>query len=112
MGTGAPVKQREKTKRSHHAQVGTPGYKFATLAHETHGSLGGEAQQQIKLMADEACSHGAVGRSAFAGNLKTELSLATVKGNARVLHACTCQVANMTGEAVQKGASCPHAKVG
>ena len=56
--------------------------------------MGLEAKEQIKMMADEACSHeSAVDRSAFVRNLKTELSVATEKGNALVFHASTCQLA-------------------
>ena len=77
-----------------------------------HGRLGLEAKEQIKMMAAEACSHGsAVDRSVFVRNLKTEQSVATVKGNAPVFHACTCQLARVTGKDFQKGASCPHAEV-
>ena len=51
-------------------------------------------------------------RHAFEGGLKTELSVATVKGNALMFHACICQLARKTGKAFQKGATCPHAEVG
>ena len=90
----------------------TSGYTFAAVTHEKHGRLGGKAQEQIELMADKSCSHGAVDSSAFVRNLKTALSLATVKGNALVFHARTCRSAKMTGKAFQKGASWPHAEVG
>ena len=64
------------------------------------------------MTAAEACSHGALDRSAFVTNLKTEVSVVTVKGNALVFHASACQLARKTGQAVQKGASCPDAEVG
>ena len=86
------VKIREATKRNHHAK-GTSGYTYATLAHETHGRLGDEAKEQIRLLADEACSDSSVQRSAFVGNLKTKLSVATAKGNALVFQSCICQLA-------------------
>ena len=53
------------------------------MAQETHGRLGDEAKEQIRILADEACSHTSVQRSAW--NLNTELRVATVKGNALVL---------------------------
>ena len=34
--------------------AGTSGYTYATLAHETHGRVGDEAKEQIKMLADEA----------------------------------------------------------
>ena len=43
------VKIREATKRKHHAKAGTSGYTYATLAHETHGRLGDEAKEQIRI---------------------------------------------------------------
>jgi hypothetical protein len=49
-----------------------------------------------------------VHRSAFVGNLKVELSVATMKGNALFFKAC---IGQMTGKAFQRGATCPHAKV-
>ena len=74
--------------------------------------LRGDAQEQIKLMVDEACSHGPVESFVFVRNFKTELSVATVKRNALVLRAPTCQLARKTEKAFQKGASCPHAELG
>ena len=64
------------------------------------------------MLADEACSHSSMQRLAFARNLKTELSVATVKGNALVFQSCICQLARKTGKAFQKGATCPNAEVG
>ena len=75
------------------------GYIYATLAHETHGRLGDEAKEQIRMLADEACGHSSVQRSAFVRNLKTELSIATVKGSALVFHSYICQLARKTGKA-------------
>ena len=51
---GASVKIGENSKRKHHAKAGTSGCTYATLAHETHGRLGGEAKKQIRMLADEA----------------------------------------------------------
>ena len=90
---GKSVKIREATKRKHHTKAGTSGYKHATLAHDTHGRLGDEAKEQIKMLADEACSHSSVQISMCSRNLETELSVATVKGNALVFQACICQLA-------------------
>ena len=81
------------------------GYTYATLAHETHGRLGDEAKEQIRILADEACCHSSVNRSTFIRNLKTELSVATVKGDALVFQACISQLARKTGKAF-------HAEVG
>ena len=74
--------------------------------------MGDEAKEQIRMLADEACSHSSVLRSAFVRNLKTALSVATVKGSAFVFQACICQLARKTGKYCQKGATCPHAEVG
>ena len=57
------------------------------LAYEIHGRLGDEAKEQIRMLADEACSHSSVQISAFFRSLKTELSVAAVKDNALVFHA-------------------------
>ena len=46
---GKSVRIREATKRKHHAKAGTSGYTYATLAHETHGRLGDEAKEQIRI---------------------------------------------------------------
>ena len=59
------------------------------------------------MLADEACSHASVPRSAFVRNLKTELSVATVKGNALVFQSCICQMARKAGKAFRKWATCP-----
>ena len=64
------------------------------------------------MLADEACSHSAVQKSAFFRSLKTEHSVATVQGNALVFQACVCQLARKTGQAFRKGATCLHAEVG
>ena len=54
MEAGKSVKIREAMKREQHAKAGTSGYTYATLAHETHGRVGDEAKEQIKMLADEA----------------------------------------------------------
>ena len=72
---GKSAKIREATKRIHHAKAGTSGYTYATLAHETHGRLGDEEEEQIRMLADEACSHASVHRSAFVGTSKLSLAL-------------------------------------
>ena len=108
---GKSVKIREDSKRKHHAKAGTSGYTYTTLAHETHACLGDEAKEQIRMLADEACSHSSVQISAFGRNLKTEISVATVKGNALVFQSCICQMARNAGKAFQKGATCPHTEV-
>ena len=87
---GKSDKIREATKRQHHAKAGCA---YAVLAHETHGHLGDEAKEPIRMLPDEACSRSSVQRSAFARNLKTELSVATVRGNAVLFQACVCQLA-------------------
>ena len=56
----------------------------SVLAHETHSRLGGEAEEQNRMIAHEACSHISVQRSAFVRNLSTDLSVATLKDNATV----------------------------
>ena len=104
---GKSVKIREATKRKHHAKAGTSGHTHAMLAHETRGYLGYEAKEQIRMLADEACSHSSVQRSAFVRNLKTELSVATMKGNALVFQACIRQLARKTGKAFQKSGIMP-----
>ena len=88
---GKSVRIREATKRKHHEKVVTSGYTYATLPHETHGRLGNEAKEQIRILADKACCHTSVKRSTFIRNLKTERSAATVKGNALVFQACISQ---------------------
>ena len=40
---------------------------------------GDAAKEQIRILADEACCHSSVNRSTLIRNLKTELSVATVK---------------------------------
>ena len=89
---GKSVRIREATKRRYHAKVGTSVYTYATLAHETHGRLGDEAKEQIRILADEACCHSLVNRSTFIRNLKTELCVATVKRNAPVFQSCISQL--------------------
>ena len=64
------------------------------------------------MLADDACSYSSVQRSAFVMNLKTALSVATVKGSGFVFQACICRLARKTGKAFQKGATCSHAEVG
>ena len=53
--------------------------------------FGGGGKGTGQDAADEACSYSSVHRSAFVRNLKTELSVATVKGNALVFETCLCQ---------------------
>ena len=45
---GKSLMNREATKKTPHAKVGTSGYTYATLAHETHGRLGDEAREQMQ----------------------------------------------------------------
>ena len=68
-------------------------------------------KEQIRILADEACCHSSDNRSTFIWNVKTELSVATVKSNALVFQAYISQLARKTGKAFQKGATCPHAEV-
>ena len=56
-GSRQSVRIREATKGRHHAKAGTSGYTYAHLVHETHGRLGDEAKEQIRILADEACCH-------------------------------------------------------
>ena len=90
---GPSVSIRETSKRRHRVKEGTLGYAYATLAHETHGRLGDEAKEHIRMLADEACSRSSVQRSAVVRNLKTELSVATFKGNAVVFQSYICRLA-------------------
>ena len=62
---GKSVRIREASKRRHHSKAGKSGYIYVTLAHETHGRLGDEAQEQIRILADEACCQSSVNRSTF-----------------------------------------------
>lgn len=48
---------RAETKRNRRSKAGNSGYRFATLAHETRGRVGEEAKEQIRMLADEACSN-------------------------------------------------------
>ena len=82
---------------------------------DSGGAQGGdkvEAKEQIRMLADETCSHSSVQTLALVWNLKTKLSVATVKGNALVFQSCIGQLARKTGEAFQKGATRPHTEVG
>ena len=97
---GKSIRIREDTNRRHHAKAGTSGYKYASLAHETHGRLGDEAKEHIRIFADEACGHSSVNRSTFVRNLKRELCIATFKDSALVFQACISQVARKTGYGV------------
>ena len=90
---------------------GKPGHDHLHLLRYT-GILYHYTKEQIRILADEACCHSSVNRSTFIRNLKTELSVATVKGSALVFQACISQLARKTGKAFQKGATCPHAEVG
>ena len=53
------------------------GVTYATLAQETrgHDRWEDEAQEQIRMLADEACSHTSVQRAAVFRNLKLSLAL-------------------------------------
>ena len=106
-GGSKSVKIREDSKGKHHAKAGTLGYTYATLAPETHGRLGDEAKEEIRMLSDEACSHSLVQRSALVRSLKTELSVVTVKGNALVFQSCICQMARKTGKALKKRGNMP-----
>ena len=101
---------QDPTKRTHQAKAGTSGYTYATLAHETHGRLGDEANEQISMLADETCSHSSMQRSAFIRNLKTELSVAI--NQRQCPRVPVMYLARMIRKAFQKGAACPHAEVG
>lgn len=64
-----------------------------------------------RVMAENTRSHGSVDRSAFLRNMKAQLSVDAVIGNALVVHACTYQFARVAGESFKKGASHSHAEV-
>lgn len=59
---GKSVRTHEANKGRHHAKEGTSGYIYATLAHETHGRVGTQRKKQIRVLADENCSHSSANR--------------------------------------------------
>ena len=80
--SGKPQKVCSKTESqptsfafTYHVSLRCIGYPYAALAHQCHGSLGDEVKEQMRMSADEACSHGSVQRSALVRSLKTELSI-------------------------------------
>ena len=56
--------------------------------HETRGRSGDDAKEHTRKLAEEVYSNSPVHRTALVRNLKTELGVATVKGNAPVFEAC------------------------
>ena len=65
---GSRQEFNEVNKIRHHVKERSSGYKYATLAHVTHGRLGDEAKEQIRVFGDEACSHSSMKRLACTMN--------------------------------------------
>ena len=73
----------EENKRRSHAAGGTKGYRFVPFAIETYGRLGRAAVAVLGEWLDAAAGNGAFDRQAYLRQVKLELSISLVRGNAR-----------------------------
>jgi hypothetical protein len=80
---GAAAKVAEAKKRSTHG-VGAVGHTFVPFAIESYGRLGLDALRLLKDWADSACGGGRFDRNGYLVWIKREISVALIKGNARL----------------------------
>jgi hypothetical protein len=80
---GAAAKVAEAKKRSTHG-VGAVGHTFVPFAIESYGRLGLDAMQLLKDWADSASGGGLFDRDGYLVWIKQEISVALIKGNARL----------------------------
>jgi hypothetical protein len=73
----------EAKKRSTHG-VGAVGHTFVPFAIESYGRLGLDALRLLKDWADSACGGGRFDRDGYLVWIKREISVALIKGNARL----------------------------
>jgi hypothetical protein len=95
---GAAAKMAEASKRSIHG-VGTVGHTFVPFAMESYGRLGLDALQLLKDWAGTASSGGVFDRDSYLVWIKRELSVALIKGNARIL----CRYVGFLPQGVEQG---------
>jgi hypothetical protein len=81
---GAAAKAAEDSKHRSHARDGTSGYRFVPFAVESYGRLGSEAIELLNDWATSAASGGFYNRTAYLVWIKREISVALIKGNARL----------------------------
>jgi hypothetical protein len=81
---GAAAKAAEDSKHGSHARDGTSGYRFVPLAVESYGRLGSEAVELLNDWATSAARGGFYSRTAYLVWIKCEISVALIKGNARL----------------------------
>jgi hypothetical protein len=80
---GSAAKVAEDGKRSKHG-VGAVGHTFVPFAIESYGRLGLEALKLLNDWADTASGGGLFDRDSYLVWIKREISVALIKGNARI----------------------------
>lgn len=102
---GAANRVAERRKQRGHG--GGTGHRFVPFAIESYGRLGDAAVDLLKVWADDAATGGAVSRDAFLVWLKRELSVALMKGNARMFERFVCAVPEQNGQRYLAGYAIP-----
>ena len=102
---GSANRTAEARKRSAHE--GGTGHRFVPFAIETYGRLGDAAMDLLKVWADDAATRGSVQRDAFLVWLKREMSVALMKGNARMFERFVCVVPEHNGQRYLVGFEVP-----
>lgn len=102
---GSANRKAEDRKRRDHG--GGAGHRFVPFAIETYGRMGDAAMDLLKSWADDAATGGSVSRDAFLVWLKRELSVALMKGNARMFERFVCAVPEQNGRRYLAGYDIP-----
>jgi hypothetical protein len=104
---GAAAEEHDKAKRRYHEKNGTPGYMFVPFSAETYGRLRKDAEGLLRDMANRAASSGDCDRACFLYWMRKEISLSSIRGNARVFRTYLGQLIRGTGTDFQPGADVP-----
>jgi hypothetical protein len=94
---GAAAKVAAQGKRAKHG-VGAVGHTFVPFALESYGRLGLDALALLNDWADTASSGGLFDRGGYLVWIKRELSVALIKGNARIFRHCVGFLARGVGQ--------------
>jgi hypothetical protein len=105
---GSAAEQAEKRKRQQIREFGEgSAFEFVPLACESYGRLGKEASLFISALGDTVESSGRGSKAAFVRNVRTELSVALCRGNARMYYATLGRVAQRVGRGCRPGCEVP-----
>jgi hypothetical protein len=100
----------EASKRSTHG-VGTVGHAFVPFAIESYGRLGLDALKLLHDWAESASGGGLLDRDGYLVWIKRELSVALIKGNARLFRRYVGFLTQGVGQRFVHGGDLPDMEI-